>query len=393
MEKIRLGIIGLGMAGGAMVPAIISHPGMILAGAAEPSAELRERFGSDHACDVNVTAADLVARSDIDAVYIATPHQFHRDHAILAAEHGKHVIVEKPMALSLDDCDAMIAASRRAGTVLIVGHTHSFDPAIRAMRDIIAAGDLGRISMIAMQNYTDFIYRPRRPEELDTAKGGGILFNQLPHQVDVARLLAGAPVRSVRAMTDILDPARPTEGCCMAMLTFANGSAASIIYSGYDRFDSDELHHWIGESGQPKGPKHGLTRKALLTMGAPEAERLARSELYGYGGARSPAHGIGASRHQPHFGALVVTCEGGDMRQSPDGIFIYDKDGVRECEVPGGRGVPGRGDVLTELHDAIVRRIPPSHDGGFARGTVETCLAIQASARQRREIDLPAVQC
>jgi phthalate 4,5-cis-dihydrodiol dehydrogenase len=386
LRTVRVGIIGLGMAGGGMVPAIVSHPGIELAGAADLDGVLRDRFARDYGCDVDCSAAELVRRPDIDAVYIATPHQFHRDHAILAAQHGKHVVVEKPMALSLDDCDAMIAAPRQAGTVLIVGHTHSFDPAIRAMRDIIRSGDLGRVSMISMINYTDFIYRPRRPEELDTSKGGGILFNQIPHQVDIARLLARAPLRSVRAMTDILDQSRPTEGCCMAMLHFADGSAASLVYSGYDRFDTDELHHWIGEGGQPKTARHGETREALRALH--DGERQARSELYGYGGARSPAQATNAPRRQPHFGMLVVTCERGDMRQSADGILIYSDAGVREHRLPQGRSVPGRGDVLDELYDAVVGGIAPVHDGAFGRGTVEACLAIHASAREGREIEL-----
>ena len=67
----------------------------------------------------------------VEVVYIATPHQFHAPHAILAAEHGKHVILEKPMALTLADCDAIIAAVERNKVHLIVGHTHAFDPAVR----------------------------------------------------------------------------------------------------------------------------------------------------------------------------------------------------------------------------------------------------------------------
>ena len=112
--------------------------------------------------------------------------------------------------------------SRTARFALGWGHTHSFDPAIRIMSELIASGEFGRLSMIAMWNYTDFIYRPRRPGELDTSRGGGVLFNQIPHQVDIARLLAGSEVRRVRAMADILDGSRPTEGSCMAMLSFAD---------------------------------------------------------------------------------------------------------------------------------------------------------------------------
>jgi phthalate 4,5-cis-dihydrodiol dehydrogenase len=385
---LRIGVIGLGMAGAAMMPAIEAHPNFVLAGAADPNPDLRARFARDHACQVDVSAADLIARRDIDAVYIATPHQWHREHAVLAAGHGKHVIVEKPMALSLGDCDQMIAASERSGTALVVGHTHSFDPAILLMREIITSGEVGRLAMIAMSNYTDFMYRPRRPEELDTTLGGGILFNQIPHQVDIARLLSGSQVRHVRAMTGILDGARPTEGCCMAMLSFDDGAAANLVYSGYDRFDSDELHGWIGEGGQPKSANHGATGRALAAIANSTEEARLRSENFGYGSGRRWQPDPGERWHQPHFGTLVVSCGNADLRQSPDGILIYTHDGVREVPVPPSNGRPGRADVLDELYGAVAHGIAPLHDGPFARGTLQVCLAIQESARARQEVTL-----
>ena len=387
-SAIRIGVIGLGMAGAAMIPAIEAHPDFILTGAADLNAELRARFGRDHACQVNASAAELIRREDIDAVYIATPHQLHREHVVLAAENGKHAVVEKPMALSLDDCDDMIAASGENGIALVVGHTHSFDPAIRAMGELISSGEVGRLSMIAMWNYTDFIYRPRRPEELDTSRGGGILFNQIPHQVDIARLLARSDVRRVRAMADILDPRRPTEGSCMAMLSFADGAVASMVYSGYDRFDSDELHGWIGESGQPKSANHGSTRRALSTMQTSGDEAQARSQRYGYGGDRKWGPQPGQRWHQPHFGTLIVSCTKADLRQSADGILIYSQEGVREIEVPSTNHRPGRSDVLDEFYGAVVKGIQPVHDGRFARGTLEVCLAIQESSKRRSEVAL-----
>jgi phthalate 4,5-cis-dihydrodiol dehydrogenase len=380
------------MAGAAMIPAIAAHPDFILAGAADPNPELRARFARDHSCDVDTSAAELVQRDDIDVVYIATPHQFHREHVVLTAENGKHAIVEKPMALSLDDCDEMIAASSRAGIALVVGHTHSFDPAIRAMSELIAGGEVGRLSMIAMWNYTDFIYRPRRPEELDTSQGGGILFNQIPHQVDIARLLAQSEVRRVQGMADILDRGRQTEGSCMAMLSFADGAAASLVYSGYDRFDSDELHGWIGESGQPKSANHGATHRALAAMRASGEEVQARSQRYGYGGDRRWGPQPGQRWHQPHFGSLIVSCEKADLRQSADGILLYSADGMREIEVQSSGHRPGRSDVLDELYGAVAKGILPVHDGRFARGTLEVCLAIQESSSRRSEVALPIPQ-
>jgi phthalate 4,5-cis-dihydrodiol dehydrogenase len=391
-SAIRIGVIGLGMAGAAMIPVIEAHPDFLLAGAADLNPELRARFARDYSCEVDGSAMELIRRKDIDAVYIATPHQFHREHVVLAAENGKHAIVEKPMALSLDDCDEMIAAVSRSDTALVVGHTHSFDPAIRTMSDLIASGEVGRLSMIAMCNYTDFIYRPRRPEELDTSRGGGILFNQIPHQVDIARLLAQSEVRQVRAMADILDSGRPTEGACMAMLNFDDGAAASLVYSGYDRFDSDELHGWIGESGQPKSANHGATHRTLAAMRTSGDEARARSERYGYGGDRKWRPQPGQRWHQPHFGSLIVSCEKADLRQSADGIRIYSAEGMREVEVPLTNDRPGRSDVLDELYGAAAKRILPVHDGHFARGTLEVCLAIQESSRKRSEVTLPVSQ-
>src|SRR6185312_12499606 len=101
-------------------------------------------------------------------------------------------------------------------------------------------------------NYTDFLYRPRRPEELDTSQGGGALFNQAPHQVDIVRLLGGGRVKSTRAQAGRWDITRPTEGAYSALMTFESGAFASLTYSGYGHFDSDEFQGWIGEMGQAK---------------------------------------------------------------------------------------------------------------------------------------------
>ena len=382
--KIRFGILGLGMAGGMMVPALANHARTVITGAADLNPDLRARFGRDHDVEVNDNAQALACRDDIDALYIATPHQFHMEHAVLAAENGKHLIVEKPMALSLSDCDAMIAAARRNRVTLIVGHTHSFDPAIRHICQLAAADTFGPLAMIAMWNYTDFMYRPRRPEELDTAKGGGILFNQLPHQVDTARLMAGSPVRSVRAMTGILDPRRPTEGCAMVFLEFISGAAATLVYSGYDRFDSDEMHSWVAASGRRKSANHGAARKAFEALKGEADELRLRSDRYGYGG-NANFQGLEAE-YQAHFGSLIATYQRADLRPSPKGILVYSAEGVQEILLP--QAGNGRTLLLDEFCAAAMDGTPAAHDGQFARETVEACLAIRDSALQRREIML-----
>lgn len=389
-SKIRIGIAGLGMAGSATVPSIAAHPAFKIVGAAEPNDTLRQRFSSDFACETHVTIEAMVGRGDVDAVYIATPHQFHREHTVVAAQAGKHVLVEKPMALTVDDCDAMIRACDQSGVRLIVGHTHSFDPSVLAMRKVIESGRLGRVSMIMMFDYTNFLYRPRRPEELDTSLGGGIIFNQVPHQVDIARFLVGDDVASVFASANMLDPRRPTEGGVMAMLQFRDGASASLVYSGYDRFDSDELFGWIGEGGQPKQPSHGRARAALKDRAADVDESRLRVDLFGYGGqARRRPDSASVTSH-PHFGIVIVSCEHGDLRQTADGLTIYADDGVEDVNLPSPRPGGGRAEVLDEFSEAVLTGRETRHSGRFARGTVESCLAILESSRKRSQVAVAA---
>ena len=379
-EPIGLGVVGLGMAGAVMVHAAAAHPGYVLKAGADPHPGPREAFARDHNARAYADVKELVADPAVEAVYIATPHQFHAPHAKLAAEHGKHIILEKPMALTLADCDTIIAVVERHKVHLVVGHTHAFDPNVRLMRDVVARGELGKLGLINSFNYTNFLYRPRRPEELDTAKGGGILFNQVPHQIDTARLLAGGVVKSVRALASVLDRLRPTEGSCAALLQFDNGAAASLVYSGYDHFDSDEWHFGIGERGAPKLIAHGAARRALAFA---KDETKARTETFAYGNTASAL-----PPHQPHFGITIVTCANGDMRASADGVTIYGRDGVREIPIPRGGGMPGRREVLDDLAAAIRTGRRPIHDGRWGKATVEVALAILRSAQEGHDIEL-----
>ena len=380
-KPVTLGVIGLGMAGAVMVYAASQHSGIHLVAGADPQAAPRDAFVRDFGGEAYPDALQVCERADIEAVYIATPHQFHRDHAIMAADAGKHVIVEKPLALTLEDCDAIIEAVDRNKVHLIVGHTHGFDPNVRLMRRLIDSGEVGELGLIAMWNYTNFIYRPRRPEELDTSQGGGILFNQIPHQLDTIRVLGG-DIASIRAYARRLDPSRPTEGLASAMIQLRNGAAATLLYSGYDHFDADEFHHWIAESGAPKpDDQHGAAYRALMARTADETELRAKSFALGARPYTSPPH-------QPHFGAMIVTCSKADLRASPDGVKVYEGSGLREIAIDKRPGVPGRNEVLDDLVAAIRHGQPSRHDARWGKATLQAVLAMQQSAAEGREVFL-----
>jgi phthalate 4,5-cis-dihydrodiol dehydrogenase len=379
---IRLGIAGLGVAGAFMIRAAVVHPRFVLAAGADPLPRPREAFARDFNAKTYVEFEELCQDRSIEAVYIASPHEFHAQQAISALKHGKHVVVEKPLALTLEDCDAVIEAAAQSDRQFIVGHTHGFDPNIRTIQRLVQSGELGQLGMILNFNYTDFLYRPRRPEELDTARGGGITFNQVSHQIEIARAIGGGMVRSVRANVGILDSSRPTEGNCMALLEFENGGAASLTYSSYDFFDSDEFHGWVAEGGTPKPPNtHGTARRVLLSDESPESER---QKYLGYGGRHLPME----QPYQPHFGVLIVTCAKGEIRVTPEGLMLYGLDGRHELAVDKGLGRPGHGDVLDALWRAVRESKRDFHDARWGKATLEVALAILQSAREKREIVL-----
>ena len=382
-----MGIIGLGRAAANMLPALAAHPGIVIAAAADINADARERFEREFPGRATyASAAALCASGNVDAVYVATPHQHHVADVVAAATNGCHLIVEKPMALSLAECERISDAVERAGVALVVGHTHAFDPPIVMMAELIRSGRFGRLRMISNLVYTDFLYRPRRPEELDSAQGGGIMYNQVPHQIDIVRTLATSGVTRVRAVAGAWDPTRGTEGALAAFIDFADDSVAQVTYSGYDHFNSDELHSWIGEGGEAvASDRHGAAQRALRSVASANVERDLRT-AGGYAGT-GMVRGAG-DQHEQHFGFLLASCERADLRPSPDGVLIYGEEGIQEISAARGRVYPNKDAVVDELYLAVTGTTPPVHDARWGTTTMAIVLAMVDSARTRREVTI-----
>ncbi|WP_213738831.1 Gfo/Idh/MocA family oxidoreductase [Bradyrhizobium sp. dw_411] len=386
-EPLRLGVIGLGRAFTLMLPTFAAHPRIRMVAASDPRPDARERFAEEFGAKVYADAEALCADPAVQAVYVASPHQFHVEHVKLAAAHGKHVLVEKPMALTTDDCLEMIAAAKAAGIKLLVGHSHSFDLPYLRTSEMIRSGDYGRVCMINALNFTDFMYRPRRPEELDTKAGGGVVFSQAAHQVDIVRLLAGAKATSVRAFTGRWDPKRPSEGAYNAQINFDNGCFASLTYSGYAHFDTDEFNGWSGELGQQRDAEasYGRARQALR-QATTVAQEIEMKNRRAYGLTGSDAFRLGGDISHNHFGLVVASCERADLRPMPRAVMVYGDD-ARHVEELAAPTIP-RAEVVDELYDAAILNKPPLHSGEWGLATLEICLAILASAEGRREIEL-----
>ena len=377
---------GLGVASTQILPPIAALPYIKITAAADLRGDALEKFRDTYHGETFASVEALCESPNVDAVYIATPSQLHATHAIAAAERGKHVIVEKPMALAIAECDAMNDAAEKHGVKLLCGHTHSFDPPIRKIRAIVKSGELGRLCMINTWNYNEFMYRPRMKHELATSHG--VVLNQGPHHVDIVRLIGGGMVRSVRAMTGVWDKAREWEGSYTCYLEFEDGTPATLIYSGYGFFDTAELFSWTGEGGQYRDPNTNLSvRKQLREVRTAEEEEQLKEGMR-FGGRREGefSHVWSGERKQPFFGFTLVSCEKGDIRQTPNGLYIYGETEQREITLAAGSR--GREAEIEELYNAVVHDRPVFHDGRWGTATLEVCLSMLDSAAQRKEIML-----
>ena len=143
--QLRIGAVGLGRAFMLMLPTFAAHPRVRLVAASDPRPEARAQFARDFGGVAHETFEALCADPAVEAIYIASPHQFHAEQVLTAARHGKHLLVEKPMALTIAECMRMNEAAERARIHLLVGHSHSFDAPFLRARAMIASGEVGRV--------------------------------------------------------------------------------------------------------------------------------------------------------------------------------------------------------------------------------------------------------
>jgi phthalate 4,5-cis-dihydrodiol dehydrogenase len=381
----RIGVAGLGTGGANALgeaPGLASHPNIRLTAAADPRQVALDRFASEFGGETFTSIEALCASPSVDVVYIVTPSRLHAEHAILAAESGKCIMLDKPMALTLADADRVVDAVDRAGVKLMVGHSQSLDIGIIRMAEMVNSGELGRPLMIHSSFYSDWLYRPRSAEELDPANGDNLVLRQGPVQVDIARMLGGGLVRGVRASTSAIDPMRPIEGSFAAFLDFENDAAAVLEYSGYGHFDSSELTWGIGLGGRSRSPEDNLRSRQQIAGFAPGAE-FEHKEATRYGGSLRRNRGRSAEQHQ-FFGFTLVSCERGDIRQTPRGLKIYGDEEQREIELP--VDLYPKADIEVMYQAWLIDEPLRYHDARWGRATLEVCLAILQSGREHREV-------
>jgi phthalate 4,5-cis-dihydrodiol dehydrogenase len=391
VRTLRIGMIGIGVGGAEILPAMEAMDSVEIVAGADIVPTTRERFSERYAGAKTYDSAEgLCADPNVDAVWVSSPNRFHAEHTILAANHGKHVVVEKPMAVTLADAARMVEAADKNGVKLLAGHTRAFTLPIRAMRKVIESGKYGQLRALNIWSYSDWMLRPRTADELDLAQGGGIPYRQGPHQVDTVRLLGGGMLRSVRAQVGQWMPERPIPGHYMAFMEFENGTPATISHNGYGYFMGAELVPW-GEDRQRYTAAERASIREQLRQGT-RAETTEKQALR-IGGDQER---IIFRRNEPEpwvpedMGMAIASLDHADVRQSRYGIYVHSDAGKEEIDIVAGRamGVAQRRAELEELYDSVVLGKPLWHDGRWGMATLEVCLAMMESARERKEIML-----
>lgn len=229
-----VGIIGASRVSDGHAAAIAAVPDTRLVAIAEPDADRREQFTGNHACTGYASHTELLADPQVDIVIIGLPHYLHTEVTLAACAAGKHIFLEKPMAMTLADCDAIMAAADGAGVKLLVAHTEHFLPAGLAARQLIQDGKLGTVVFATDTWYRTFDLALRPPWFLNRAEGGGgMWYMNGVHMLDRLTWLIGSPITAVRAWVSNPMVGQNTDDTGLAWLDFANGVHATLHHTGY----------------------------------------------------------------------------------------------------------------------------------------------------------------
>jgi predicted dehydrogenase len=230
VDPIRIGLIGGGAISTQHLEAIGALAGLRLAGVVSASEHRARAVGEERGVPWSTCLEDLLERDDVDAVTICTPSGLHPSHALAALRSGKHVVVEKPIALSVADADAVVGAGHEEGLIVTTISQRRFEPVVRALKAAIDASALGRISLILAEG---LYHRPQAYYDSAAWRGtremdGGVLMNQAIHMVDLVRWMGG-PVHSVAGHLATRGHTMEAEDTASVSLRFMNGALGAIV--------------------------------------------------------------------------------------------------------------------------------------------------------------------
>jgi UDP-N-acetyl-2-amino-2-deoxyglucuronate dehydrogenase len=351
VEKLRFGIVGCGVIGPTHAEAIASLPDAQLVAVTDTDAEKAQKLAARYGATPYTSLQTMLDREQLDVVNICTPSGMHGEHACLVMRSGRHVIIEKPMEISLSAIDEMLRVQQENHVKLAVISQHRFDPASLQVHNLLQEKAFGRLvlgNVIVPWWRSQAYYDSGAWRGTWRLDGGGVLMNQSIHSIDLLQWFMG-PVRSIYAYTDTLAHRMETEDVAVAVLRFASGAAGTIAAT---------------TAAYP-----GVTTRIEIfgDQGSAVIENDSLSYLHL---ARDDNQEIGA------YGANLKESESqrsvGSAAQNPAAISFR-----------------GHALQIADMIRAIREDGVPLVDGYAARRPVEIILGIYESARTHKEVILP----
>jgi predicted dehydrogenase len=264
VTPIRVGLVGCGKVGHIHAAALRAVSEAQFVAACDVSRERAEGFAAKYGVRPFTAVPTMLRDGEVEAVVIGTPHPLHAEPAIAAADAGVHVLVEKPMAATVADCDAMLAAARKSGVTLgVISQRRFFEP-VRRMKGAIDAGKIGKpaLGLFLMYSWREPAYYASDPwrGKWDT-EGGGVLVNQSPHQLDILLWLLGPAAEVTGYWANVNHPSVEVDDTAVAAIKFCSGGLGSVVTSVSQRPGIYTKVHVHGSNGASIGVEtdHGAS--------------------------------------------------------------------------------------------------------------------------------------
>ena len=259
---LKIAIVGTGIIAGLHIDAITAHPECELVALCDINEEKLGELCEKHGVFGCTDYKKLPTSVDFDAVILNLPHGLHAEASIFFLDAGKHVFVEKPMANTVEECDAMLAAAEKSGKKLAVGHVQRFFRPNRVVKEIIDSGELGKLCMYSEQRSINY-FLPNRPAWFTSKKmaGGGIIMNYGAHAFDKLFYVTGKRPVEIFANTANLINDKDVEGHAQIFAKFDDGLSAVITFSGYSDVVYESYYYFTGGAVKVNGVDSTFVRR------------------------------------------------------------------------------------------------------------------------------------
>jgi predicted dehydrogenase len=256
MEQVKTAIIGCGKVSDLHAAALKRTPEAQFVAVYSRSPEKAKQYGEKYGVQGFSDIREMIASAGVEAVIICTPHPAHRDAAVTAAEAGAHVLVEKPLASCLRDCDDMLAAAKKAKVKIGTVCQRRFYAPVQRVRQAIDEGKIGRpaLGTVLMLGWRDRKYYESDPWRGQwRAEGGGVLVNQAPHQLDLLQWFMGPIAELFGVWSNLNHPYIEVEDTAVAIVRFQSGAVGNIVVSNSQKPGIYGKVHVHGQNGASVG--------------------------------------------------------------------------------------------------------------------------------------------